>query len=146
MDHLCLSRCIFEIISGSPNADGVHKNVLLLLMLLTHFRITDPLFIYLFILLSTENLCHVNQPQRLSTERRKMWLQLTGSIKMSPKLQRINLPALSSSLQLYFCFSYVCLQRLEHLFTTQPNSLSCSIALALQAPQKLAFTLKLDLT
>lgn len=55
MDHLCLSRCIFEIVSGSPNADGVHKNVLLLLMLLTHFRITDPLFIYLFILLSTEN-------------------------------------------------------------------------------------------
>lgn len=98
MDHLCLSRCIFEIIGGSPEADGVHKNVLLLLMLLTHFRITDPLFIYLFILLSTENLCHVNQPQRLSTERRKMWLQLTGSIKMSPKLQRINLPALSSSL------------------------------------------------
>lgn len=32
-------------------------------MLLTHFGITEPLFIYLFILLSAENLCHVNRPQ-----------------------------------------------------------------------------------
>ncbi len=90
------------------------------------------LFIYLFY--CQRKICVMSTgpgDQWWSTERRKMWLQLAGSITMSVRLQWINRTAFSSPLSLYFCLNRVCLQRLEHLLRHNHSNSKYSIALVL---------------
>ena len=121
------------------------------MLLLTHFGITNPLFIYLFILLSAENLCHVNRPRgpvvKHSEEKNVApvsWIHYHVSETTADKSDCLSLLLFS----FIFVLKVVCLQRSEHLFLRHNRSNS---RLPLQRHHRRsslnqAFNKKLDLT